>query len=287
MIVPGRGNPEARGVILGEAPGAEEERTGRPFVGRSGQLLSEALAAAGLDEERDVWITNVIKERPENNRTPTDDEVDAVRERVLLEILGVNPVAVLSVGNVPLYALKSEHGITRQRGNVFNVVTYEPDMNVAVHPTFHPAYVLRNPAAKPVFMEDVAEFARAIRVEREEVPMSASGNAFWDEYKEVGGNFVKAEEKEVLIQNGIPFQIVDVISDDQNKYGPRYIVNVLLPNPETGTEEQRSIGFPKGTVDSRDRMLGQMAGYLERDDAVPVMVKIERVNRSLILRKAD
>ncbi len=111
-------------------------------------------------------------------------------------------------------------------------------------------------------------------------------NGFFSEYKEVGGNYVKAEEKQVLMDNGIPFQIVDIVVDDENKYGPRFIAKVLLPNVETGEDEERAIGFPKGTVESRDRMLNQMSSYLERDDAEPVMVKLEQIGRSIIIRAA-
>lgn len=109
---------------------------------------------------------------------------------------------------------------------------------------------------------------------------------FFDEYKEIGGNFIKAEEKQVLIDNGIPFRVVEVVADDENKYGPRYVATVLLPDPENGAEAERAVAFPKGTVESRDRMLGQMAAYLDRDDAEPVMVKLEKVGRSIVLRSA-
>lgn len=109
---------------------------------------------------------------------------------------------------------------------------------------------------------------------------------FFAEYKEVGGNFVKADEKQVLMDNGIPFQVIDIVVDDENKYGPRFIAKVLLPDPETGEPAERAIGFPKGTVESRDRMLNQMGAYLERDDAEPVIVKLEQVGRSIIIRAA-
>lgn len=278
VIVQGRGNKNARGVILGEAPGAEEEKQGRPFVGRSGELLSRVLAGAQLREE-ELWITNVIKIRPEGNRTPYNREVDDARLALFDELIEIAPACVLGLGNVPLYAMTMRAGgITEVRG------TFDETSPWTFLPTYHPSYVLRNggldSSVGREFVRDVNEFAK--RVLGEEVGLS-----FFDEYKEVGGKFVGAEEKEVLMSNGIPFQVVDVIDDDTNKYGPRFIANVLLPNPEDGTEEQRSIGFPKGTVDSRDRMLSQMQEYLGRTDAQPVVVKLEKVGRSIIVRNAE
>ncbi len=109
---------------------------------------------------------------------------------------------------------------------------------------------------------------------------------FFDEYKEIGGNFVGAEEKQVLIDNGIPFEVLAVIMDEANKYGPRFVTKVMLPDPATGDEQERAISFPTGTVESRDRMLTQLAEYLDRPDADPVMVKLEKVGRSIIVRAA-
>lgn len=110
--------------------------------------------------------------------------------------------------------------------------------------------------------------------------------SFWDEYKEVGGNFIGADEKQVLIENGIPLTILAVIEDQANKYGPRFVAKVLCPNPETGQEEERSISFPIGTVDSRDRMLAQMGAYLDANSDETVTVKLEKGGRAILLRKA-
>ena len=111
---------------------------------------------------------------------------------------------------------------------------------------------------------------------------------FWDEYREVGGNFIKAEEKAVLMEEGVPLKVVSVIDDEGNRFGPRYVVKVIVPDAETGDPEgeERAIGFPKGTVDSRDRMLSQLEGYLGREDADEVIVKLEKVGRSILIRKA-
>lgn len=109
---------------------------------------------------------------------------------------------------------------------------------------------------------------------------------FWDEYKEIGGNFIKAEEKQVLIENGIPMVVLAVIEDQANQYGPRYVAQVSVPNPETGEDEERAISFPIGTVESRDRMLAQLTEYLGRPDAEEVTVKLEKAGRSILLRQA-
>lgn len=110
--------------------------------------------------------------------------------------------------------------------------------------------------------------------------------SFWDNYKEIGGNFVKAEEKQVLMEGGIPFQITGIALDEDNSYGPCFVATVLLPDPENGEEAERSIYFPKGTVESRDRMLKQMMEYLDGEDADAVMVKLEKAGRSILIRQA-
>lgn len=108
---------------------------------------------------------------------------------------------------------------------------------------------------------------------------------FWDEYTEPTGSWVKAPEKQVLIENGIPFTVVS-LAEGEYQGEPRYVMGVLVPNPETGEDEKRLFGFPIGTVDSRDRMLGQMAEYLKRDDAETVRAKLEKVGRSILIRQA-
>lgn len=157
----GRGNPNARGLILGEAPGAEEERLGRPFIGPSGRLLSEALVEAGLDEE-DLWITNVIKVRPPDNRTPTRLEIEHALSDLDWEISSVEPEAVLALGNVPLFALTGEEGgVTRRHGLWECGITCAA--GVKVLPCVHPAYVLRDSARwVDAFRRCVAVFAREL-----------------------------------------------------------------------------------------------------------------------------
>lgn len=110
--------------------------------------------------------------------------------------------------------------------------------------------------------------------------------SFFDTYQEIGGNFIKADEKRVLMDEGIPLTITGIAEDPTNKYGPRYVLAVLVPNPETGQEEERSLGFLQGSVESRDRMLSQMKEYLESDGAEPVVCKLEQVGRSILIRQA-
>ncbi|MGE0260409.1 MAG: uracil-DNA glycosylase family protein [Alphaproteobacteria bacterium] len=142
------GNPAARIVIVGEAPGAEEDRTGRPFVGRAGQLLDRMLAAIGLDRAQ-VQITNVIYWRPPGNRKPTAAETAACLPFVLRHIALARPrVLVLAGGTAANTLLPVTDGITRLRGRWFDLVVPGLDAPVPTLPMFHPAFLLRTPERK-------------------------------------------------------------------------------------------------------------------------------------------
>lgn len=109
---------------------------------------------------------------------------------------------------------------------------------------------------------------------------------FWDEYKELDGAYIKAAEKKVLTENGIPM-IVEAVVEGSYEGEPRYECQVRVPNPETGDEETRRIAFAKGSgAESRDRMLANLMGYLEREDAEEVTVKLEKAGRAYLLRQA-
>lgn len=111
--------------------------------------------------------------------------------------------------------------------------------------------------------------------------------SFFDNYEDAGpGNWVSADEKDAIIENGIPFKIIAVTYEEEGKYGDRFVLRIELPNPETGEEEERLMGYGAGTVESRDRMLRSMKSYLEDADAVPPEVKIERIGRAVIIRPA-
>jgi DNA polymerase len=141
------GNPAAPVLVLGEAPGAEEDREGRPFVGRAGQLLDRMFAAIGLsrtspDPKAALYITNVLPWRPPGNRDPEPAEIAMLRPFVERHIALVDPEMIVVMGNTPLLALTGAKGILRARG------TWTTALGKPLLPMTHPAYLLRNPAAK-------------------------------------------------------------------------------------------------------------------------------------------
>src|SRR5215204_1315145 len=142
------GNPAAPVMIVGEAPGADEDRIGRPFVGRAGQLLDRMLAAIGLDRTG-VQITNVIYWRPPGNRKPTAAETAACLPFVLRHIALARPlVLVLAGGTAATTLLPVSDGITRLRGRWFELAVPGLDTPVPTLPMFHPAFLLRTPERK-------------------------------------------------------------------------------------------------------------------------------------------
>jgi uracil-DNA glycosylase len=142
------GNPEAPVMIIGEAPGADEDRIGRPFVGRAGQLLDRMLAAIGLDRQS-VLITNVIYWRPPGNRTPTTAEIATCLPFVLRHVALVNPkVLVLCGGTAAGALLPQGQGITRLRGRWFDLAIPGLVDPVPTLPMFHPSFLLRTPERK-------------------------------------------------------------------------------------------------------------------------------------------
>ncbi|PZN09388.1 MAG: uracil-DNA glycosylase [Bacillota bacterium] len=142
-VVFGDGNPRARVMLIGEGPGADEDRLGRPFVGRAGQLLDRILAACGFERQRHVYIANIVKCRPPGNRTPTPDERAACLPNLRAQMRLVNPVIVVLLGSTALQALIDPAArITRARGRWI-----EKD-GVWYMPTYHPAALLRNPSLK-------------------------------------------------------------------------------------------------------------------------------------------
>ena len=149
QIVFGVGNPEADLMFVGEAPGADEDVQGEPFVGRAGQLLTKIIEAIGLKRE-DVYIANVIKCRPPQNRNPEPDEVDTCEPFLFQQIAAIKPKVVVALGSFAARALlRTQDPISRLRGRVYEY------RGAKLIPTFHPAYLLRNPSSKKEVWEDM------------------------------------------------------------------------------------------------------------------------------------
>lgn len=148
--VPGEGNPQPELLFVGEGPGADEDATGRPFVGAAGQLLTKMIIAMGFKRE-DVFIANIIKCRPPGNRTPEPAEVNACMGYLRRQIAVLKPKVICALGNTPLRALTGDDslGITRMRGKKLQFD------GITLIPTFHPSYLLRNEEAKKPCWEDL------------------------------------------------------------------------------------------------------------------------------------
>lgn len=156
QAVPGTGNRKARWMLVGEGPGAEEDRLGEPFVGQAGKLLDNMLAAVGLTREADVFIANAVKCRPPHNRTPETDELAACRPYLLRQIELVEPELLIALGRpAALALLEREINIGAARGKPHH------HRGIPVVVTYHPAYLLRNPQDKGKAWEDLC-FARRL-----------------------------------------------------------------------------------------------------------------------------
>jgi uracil-DNA glycosylase len=156
------GNPEAGLVLIGEAPGAEEDRAGLPFVGPSGQLLDAMLASIGLDRGQ-ALILNVLPWRPPGNRTPTDEEINLCLPFLLRHLALVRPRRLVLLGALAARALTGRtEGIRRLRGRWLEVAVPGLAAPVPALPTYHPAYLLRTPAAKREAWADLLALRRAL-----------------------------------------------------------------------------------------------------------------------------
>jgi len=156
QFVFGSGNEGSLLLFVGEGPGADEDRLGLPFVGKAGKLLDRMIDVIGLDRE-DVYVTNVVKCRPPNNRNPASDEIAHCMGILERQIELVNPKLIVTLGNVPTQALlPGSPGITKSRGSL------KKYRNWNILPTFHPSYLLRNPNAMHEAWEDfqkISEYA--------------------------------------------------------------------------------------------------------------------------------
>jgi len=165
-IVISRGNPQAKLMIIGEAPGPEENIKGKPFVGRAGQLLDKILEAGGFDQEKDVYITNSVFRLPPGQdgksfRKPTDKEIEYYKPYVFEIVRLIDPPVILLTGNVACQSIIGKTGITSLRGKW---IEWEGRW---VMPIFHPSYLLRNPSREPgspksLMWEDIREVHRKL-----------------------------------------------------------------------------------------------------------------------------
>lgn len=149
----------ARVMIVGEAPGRDEDLEGRPFVGRAGRLLDRMLAAIGLDRQENVYITNVLPWRPPQNRDPKPEEIAMLRPFLARHVSLAKPDLLVLMGNISCTAVLGQRGITRLRG------TWTQGLDLPALPMFHPAYLLRNPAAKREAWADLLQVRARLEAE--------------------------------------------------------------------------------------------------------------------------
>lgn len=158
-LVFGVGNPRARVVFVGEAPGRDEDLKGEPFVGEAGQLLTRILQAMGFGRE-DVYICNVLKCRPPNNRNPLPAEIEACQPFLLRQLKAVGPEVIVALGTFAAQTLLAvKEPISRLRGR------FHDYHGIPLMPTFHPAYLLRNPAMKREVWDDMKAVMRMLGLE--------------------------------------------------------------------------------------------------------------------------
>ena len=169
-LVFGEGNEKADLVFVGEAPGEDEDRQGRPFVGRAGQLLTRIIEAMGLSR-KDVYICNILKCRPPGNRNPRPEEILVCEPFLVKQLQAIQPRAICALGTFSAQTLlKVSDPISRLRGRFYSY------QGIPVMPTFHPAYLLRNSNFKKQVWEDVQEVMKRLAADRaESSPVLAGG----------------------------------------------------------------------------------------------------------------
>lgn len=164
-IVFGTGNPVAELMFVGEGPGREEDLQGEPFVGEAGQLLTKIIEAMGL-KRQDVYIANVVKCRPPNNRNPEPDEIESCEPFLIRQLGIIRPALICALGTFAAQTLlKTKEKISSLRGNFY----YYHDIKVM--PTYHPAYLLRNPNDKKIVWEDMKKIMKELK---KDIGMTAS-----------------------------------------------------------------------------------------------------------------
>ncbi len=155
------GNPNAKIMIIGEAPGADEDEQGLPFVGRSGQLLEKMFNTIGLSRKTDLYVTNIIPYRPPGNRTPTAPEMSMFRPFILKHIELISPEFIILVGATSLKAiLNKDVQIAKSHGQWFDVEIL--GKKIQAMPIYHPAYILRSPLQKRVVWQDLLKMQEKV-----------------------------------------------------------------------------------------------------------------------------
>ena len=171
QVVFGTGNRQAKVLFIGEGPGEQEHKQGKPFVGRSGQYLDKMLAAVGLDRNKDLYIANIVKCRPPQNRDPQPEEQEACLPWLRAQTALIRPKIIVCLGRIAAMKLiRPDFKITKEHGIFFEKA------GVAMMATLHPAALLRNPAAKPGALQDML----ALRAKMEELGL-AEPETFPDE----------------------------------------------------------------------------------------------------------
>jgi uracil-DNA glycosylase len=161
-LVFGEGNPDAALVFVGEAPGADEDIQGRPFVGRAGQLLTKIITAMGLSR-KDVYICNILKCRPPGNRNPKPEEIHACEPFLIKQLQAVKPEVICALGTFSAQTLlKTDIAITLLRGR------FHAYQGIKLMPTYHPAYLLRNQGAKKQVWEDMQMVMKILEIHNKE-----------------------------------------------------------------------------------------------------------------------
>ena len=162
-LVFGTGNPDADLVFVGEAPGYEEDQQGLPFVGRAGALLTKIIEAIGLTRD-EVYIGNIVKCRPPENRTPRADEIAACYPHLKKQLAIIRPKIICALGAVAAQTLlETKEGINKLRGRFHLFPPGGGKPTILVMPTYHPAYLLRSPAAKRPTWEDMKKVRDALK----------------------------------------------------------------------------------------------------------------------------
>lgn len=171
QLVFGEGNPDSEIYLLGEAPGYWEDKKGRPFVGAAGQLLDETLSKIGL-KRQDIYISNVVRFRPPENRDPTPEEIAAFSPYVDKEIEIIKPKIIITLGRFSMAKFIPNEKISKIHGKVFPLTWH--DLEIKVIPMFHPAAALRSPAVMSEFKEDFEVIPKILAGNKSSTPAQLS-----------------------------------------------------------------------------------------------------------------